>query len=78
VLLLVATTAAFVSRSQGADSPPASASKPPELTARQKLMSQFDLDKNGKLEPAEREAYLKRGKGIGVASKHSTINQEHD
>jgi hypothetical protein len=33
--------------------------KPPELTARQKLMSQFDLNKNGKLEPAEREAYLK-------------------
>jgi hypothetical protein len=58
-VLLMATPAALVSRSQGADSPPASAAKPPELPARQKLISQFDLDKNGKLEPAEREAYLK-------------------
>lgn len=38
---------------------PVNRSEPPELTARQKLMSQFDLDKNGKLEPAESEAYLK-------------------
>ncbi len=39
--------------------PPASTANGPQLTARQKLMSQFDLNKNGKLEPAEREAYLK-------------------
>src|SRR6266508_122966 len=62
-VMLVASPAALVSWSQAADSPaadlPANGSKPPELTARQKLMAQFDLDKNGKLEPAEREAYLK-------------------
>ncbi len=41
------------------ESLPSNSPKPPELTPRQKLMSQFDLNKNGKLEPAEREAYLK-------------------
>ena len=57
-LICVFSSAAVTFQIHGADAP-ANVPKPPELTARQKLMSQFDLDKNGKLEPAEREAYLK-------------------
>jgi len=62
-VVLVAGSLVFSIQTEGADTSvadaPANTPKPPELTARQNLMSQFDLDKNGKLEPAEREAYLK-------------------